>query len=489
MKRWLMLAFLAALLAGCATLPPGTYDVCPREGHAVTPGACPGCSGGDCYSIYLHAAVLTTASINTPSAAATPSPTAASTLTPTVTTTPSPTQMERTSTPTPEAVTLAPTMTGTSVTVDRNCYAGVISAGLNVRSDHTIGASRRGVLAPAARVPVTLIHIVKAEGDPEREEWGQIAYNGANAWIALWYNGEELARLDDNAFCWSVPLEYEENPPPSTPVARAGPHVIMGEGGSAVLPYAAHISAAKCLPGAYQICLTLKSVNPDMFIIARPLTDHLALDYHYNPLLAWDAVKGAVPAGFDAVELENEFTPPDAEWPQWVQFSMGLAHLVQRDTGMQYLAFSFGPGNPLYEKYLLLLPYLNWVATHRLPDGRYHGIAIHAAPYGTFNRPDMPWVNSLHVASRIYLARDVLLANTGFDLATWPGVMAVTEIGLSDGYSGNWDAPYTCQEATNAFSTTRAVYQAHGYPQIEIWWNFGQLGWHSDDDCAAAMFG
>jgi hypothetical protein len=431
---------------------------------------------GDGYKQIVSGEVDTATAV--PTASNTPRPTATPALTPTAT-----------PAITPEATELSP-VTATVVPPDTSCYAGVISAsGLNVRADHVITAARLGTLAQAARVPVTQIHIVKAEGDPKREEWGQITYNGATAWIALWYNGEELARLDDNAFCWSVPLEYEEQLLPSTPVVRAGPHILMGEGGSAVLPYAAHISAAKCLPGAYQICLTLKSANPDIVIIARPLTDDIALNYHYDPLLAWDAVKGTVPAGFDALELENEYTPPDTEWPQWVQFSIGLAHLVQRDTGMQYLAFSFRPGAPAYEKYPLLLPYLNWVATHRLPDGRYHGIAIHAAPYATFNRPDMPWVNSLHVASRIYLARGVLLANTGFDLATWPGLIAVTEVGLSNGYSGNWDAPYTCQEAADAFRTTQATYQAHGYPQIEIWWNFGQLGWHSDDACAGAMFG
>jgi DNA polymerase-3 subunit epsilon len=272
------------------------------------------------------------------------------------------------------------------------------------------------------------------------------------------------------------------------PIVRAGPHLMMGEGASAVEPYAAEISAAKCLPGVYQICLKLKQANPAIFIIARPLTDRIALDYHYNALLAWEAVKDAVPAGFDAIELENEVSVPDGDWPQWVQFSITLAGLVARDTGMQYLAFSFGPGNPAYEHWADLLPYLNWVTDHPLPDGRYHGIAIHAAPYATFDRSDMPWVNSLHIAGRIYLARDVLLANTGFDLATWPGLIAVTELGLSDGYSGNWNAPYTCQEAANAYRTTRRIYQEHGYPQIEIWWNFGQLGWHSDDACTRQMF-
>lgn len=315
---------------------------------------------------------------------------------------------------------------------------------------------------------------------------GKTTYNGV-VWLLVY--GDE----DRSGFVHSGYVEPVEGYDCSGYVVRdvrAGPHVLMGEGASVVEQYAAGISAAKCLPGSYQICQHLKEANPDIWIIARPFTDHIATQYHFNPLLAWDAVSGAVPAGFDALELENESTPPDDRIDAWVQFSIGLAQLVAHDTGMQYLAFSFGPGNPPYELWPRLLPYLEWVSANPLPDGRYHGIAIHAAPYATFTRPDMPWVNAPHLAGRIYLARDVLLANTGFDLATWPGLLTVTEIGLADGYSGDWDATYTCAEAADAYQTTADTYQSRGYPQVEIWWSFGAIGmWHSDAACAGVMFG
>jgi hypothetical protein len=264
----------------------------------------------------------------------------------------------------------------------------------------------------------------------------------------------------------------------------------MGDGASVVLNYAAQISAAKCLPGSYQICQTLKAYNPDIFIIARPFSDRIAFETNYDPLAAWQSVARSIPTGFDALELENEFTPPNpADWPRWVGFSIGLAALVAHDTGMQYLAFSFGPGNPDFPDWPKVIPYLEWAATHPLPDGRYHGIAVHMSPYTTFTRADMPWVNALHIAGRMDLVRDVLLANGGPDLRTWPGVVAVTEIGLSDGYSGNWSAAYSCAEVANAYKTTRAVYQQRGFPEVITWWNFGRIGmWHSDHDCAGQMF-
>lgn len=129
-----------------------------------------------------------------------PRPTATDTPTVTPTPQPGPTQ-ETTPQPTPQSTTFP----------KDTCYAGVISAGLNVRSNPSVEGVRYGVLAQADRVPVLMIHVVKPEGDPVRQEWGMIEYQGKTAWIALFYNGEELARLDDNERCWPplMPIEYE----------------------------------------------------------------------------------------------------------------------------------------------------------------------------------------------------------------------------------------------------------------------------------------
>lgn len=106
----------------------------------------------------------------------------------------------------------------TTIPIDTSCYGGVVAAGLNVRTDHTITPTRLGILVQAQQIAVTSIYIVKPEGDPQREEWGSVTYDGQMGWIALWYSGEELAVLDDTSFCWELPTEYVENSfPPAVP--------------------------------------------------------------------------------------------------------------------------------------------------------------------------------------------------------------------------------------------------------------------------------
>jgi hypothetical protein len=264
----------------------------------------------------------------------------------------------------------------------------------------------------------------------------------------------------------------------------------MGEGASVVLNYAANITAAKCLPGSFQLCQTLKAYNPDIFIIYRSFFHDCPAPAYYTR--AWDwwvAIRDEMPAGADAYEFENECSPPDDLFPQWVQFSIDMAQIVQQQRNAAVLAFSFGPGHPNTTMWPALIPYIQWVAAHPLPDGRFHGIAIHSSPYATFARADMPWVNWIYIAGRMNLARDVVLANGGPDLKSWPGQLWVTEIGLGDGYSGTWKAPYTCTEAADAYHTTLKRYAEEGMVTGITWWNFGAIQpWSSDHDCADEMF-
>lgn len=415
---------------------------------------------------------------------ATPTPTNAPTATPSSTPTITPTTQPQ-ATPTQESTPL-PTATPAPTAIPKVCELRAITT-IRIRFNPTTSANITGLWIEGE----TRTFDQFWQPDESGYLWG----HHADGWSAVYYwPGFEwlIAGTTEADLCRDVE-GWPWNLAPPEPIARnirSGPHILMGEGASVVLNYAAHISAAKCLPGSYQICLTLKAANPDIYIIARPFTDHLATIWNFDAGQAWKAVKGSIPAGFDALELENESTPEGKYLNDWVQFSIKLAGLVARDTGMQYLAFSFGPGNPPFEVWLQLVPYLEWVAANPLPDGRYHGIAIHASPYATFNRPDMPWVNNAWIAGRIYLARDVLLANTSFDLATWPGMIAVTEAGLSGGYSGDWNAPYNCQEVADAYKTTQEIYTQNGYPHVFIWWNLGRISlWVSDHDCAALMFG
>ena len=336
--------------------------------------------------------------------------------------------------------------------------------------------------------------------------WGTILYQVENGqtltfdakwyddfwWYRIEWDGGYLSsgwiQVGDTADCSGLP-----NVTPVVSTIRAGPHILMGEGASVVQNFAAVILAAKCLPGSYHICLAMKAVNPDMWIVARPFTDCVAKEYDYDAWMVWQSVKTSIPIGYDALELENECAPAKDNlegWEGWSAFNIDLATIVERETGMQYLAFGFGPGWPHYYLLVYIVPYLEWVAVNPLDDGRFHGVASHAAMYAPWDRADMPWVNDPHIAGRVYMMRDVMLANYGFDLAEWPGVWAITEIGLSDGYSGNWDAEYTCEELASAYDETLAVYAEHGYPDVYLHWNYGAIGmWTSDHVCAGAMFG
>ena len=288
--------------------------------------------------------------------------------------------------------------------------------------------------------------------------------------------------------CKSIPYE---NPFPQSQDIFPGVHLLSGEGASTIAPFVFSIESAKCTDGIYNFCLQLKQINPNLKIIARTYThDCVPQNVLFDASQWWDQIKYILPDGFDYYEIENECAPPDALYGQWGLFSIDIAKLVQRDKNGALLAFSFGPGWPRYELWVELLPYILWVAQNPLPDGRYHGIALHAAPYASFSRTDMPWVNSAHIADRMTYIRLTILGAGGPDLKNWPGEIWITEVGLSDGYSGNWDAPYTCSEVKDAYFTTRDKYIDEGMVDGFSWWNFGKVGrWTSDHACSSIIWG
>jgi len=204
----------------------------------------------------------------------------------------------------------------------------------------------------------------------------------------------------------------------------------------------------------------------------------------------WASIRAWLPVGFDAYEVMNECPPPAEGWERLATWSIDMAQIVARERQAALLAFSFAPGNPIYPAWPHLVGYLEWVAEHPLRDGRYHGIALHAAANATWSRADAPWINNPHLTiDRWYLfARDVLLANTGFDAQTWPGLVTFTELGVTDGYAGTWDIAFTCAEKADAWQeTTRRLQERGG---LMAWWNLGAIGkWTSDHDCLRAMVG
>lgn len=84
-----------------------------------------------------------------------------------------------------------------------DCYAWVLT-GLNVRASASIDAAKLGALPINQRIEINLVQVVQPEGSLTREEWGRIIYSGRIGWIALWHNGQELARLEDTPACWEI---------------------------------------------------------------------------------------------------------------------------------------------------------------------------------------------------------------------------------------------------------------------------------------------
>ena len=267
----------------------------------------------------------------------------------------------------------------------------------------------------------------------------------------------------------------------------------MGPGASAILAYADRVSAAKCLTGSYALCIELADHNPRLRTVARSLsTEYGLVDcpepwMYEDPAIWWSAIRDHLPAGFDYYEVQNECgVPPGADgYAKWAQWSIAIAERVAAEKNGALLAFSFATGTPELTDWIDLIPYLEWAAQHPLPDGRYHGIAFHAAPYAPWSRADSPWVNDPWLAGRHALWANVLRAH-GFDLSSSPVTVAVTEVGVTGGYSGNWAARYTPQEKAAAYRATRDAY-ALSFVDLFMWWNLGTIAQWEDDSAALPL--
>lgn len=276
-----------------------------------------------------------------------------------------------------------------------------------------------------------------------------------------------------------------------------GFHVLPGTGAGNVLSYASKLGVIKCLDNSWWVCNEAKRLNPGTITIARTLvTDYGMIDcpQEWNwqtPSAWWGAIKNRLPDGFDYYEVINECWLPPQGAAHLAWWSIEIAKLVQQDKNGALLAFSFSAGSPDYPDWPALLPYLLWAENNPLPDGRRHGIALHAAAYATWTRADSPWIGNAHLnPDRYYLfAHDVILANTGVDVNRLHIPVVWTEIGIEDGYaSGVIGGPqtYSCEEKADAYRETVKRIENRG---AIAWWNFGQISrWHSDHACLPLMF-
>lgn len=271
----------------------------------------------------------------------------------------------------------------------------------------------------------------------------------------------------------------------------------MGNGAGTVLNYARSVESMKCLDGAYDLCLEAKRLNPELIIVARTLQTNYGIidcpqEWNYGePSAWWGAINRRLPDGFDYYEIQNECYFPPQGPSYYARWSIEMAKLVQRDKGAGMLAFSFSPGNPDYPSWPLLLPYLQWADQNPLPNGRRHGIALHASAYAPWTRADSPWIGNRHINPDRYFVfvRDVVKANTGVDILSLSIPVVFSEIGVTDGYGTGiiYGGPtYTCQERASAYRYTAAQLEGRG---MMNWWNIGQIGpWTSDHECLPEMF-
>lgn len=531
-----LLIFLVLFLAGCSQLPADEYDLYPRN-EEVTPGIYTHCEGEECWTVYVHPLEA-----STPDAEDTPTPEAA-TPAPTTTLTPQceirvlefpqtvfgsvggvptgtmpsgtwaegiefyyesdpvvewvhtsagwlkitenvyydplgpcidlPATFEEPLPPTLPPPTPGPTPTPEPTT---ECVArNNLTVNINVRESYSTGSHVVRALEPGQTMDIGLIYDKSAS-----ETWAYVADNGEYGWIALWYYGP-IADKEGN--CSHVEVVTE---PPFEPVL-VGVHVLPGEGAGNVLNH--DVALVKCLNGTEYIC-----GQAGTFTIYRTLiTDFGMIDcpepwMYSDPSVWWYGIRDHLPPGYDAYEIQNECGPPPQGYEHWAEWSIELALRVEAEKGGILLAFSFAAGNPDYLYWEELAEYLQWVDRHGQETGIWHGVALHQAVYAPWSRPDMPWVNNEHLAGRHLRIRELLLDRV--DIQNWPGLIILTEAGLSDGYSGNWRADYTCEEAASALAYSAKRYEDEGIIDGIAWWNIGQISiWTSDHHCLRFMFG
>lgn len=127
----------------------------------------------------------------------------------------------------------------------------------------------------------------------------------------------------------------------------------------------------------------------------------------------------------------------------------------------------------------MLYDYLVWADANPLPDGRYHGIALHAAGYAPAEQvPAGSWVNDPWVAGRHELVNARLLQVHGYSLKQFRGPIYVTELGWDDGYQsvGLGSLGWDCTAYGRAVARTVEVLARQGIVDGVHVWNFGSGG-------------
>lgn len=261
------------------------------------------------------------------------------------------------------------------------CYAGVMTTALNVRADHTTASALVGKLAQSQRVHVDQLYITHPEGAANREEWGHIPNGG---WIALWYQGEELARLDDSDACFELPIQYAEGRPPST----FGLHLIFTASDRVLdLP---QLGMLKGTDGTEWIMRAAHARRPDVLLVWRNLSAE-GLGWRDCPA-GWGSGNGAAVADawwhaqyttwqargligvVDYFEVINECGYGGEAWETafWLRI-LDDARLA----GVCVAAFSDSYGTPEIAQFAARRPILEAMLAQECAPGRHPAVAIH----------------------------------------------------------------------------------------------------------------
>ena len=354
---------------------------------------------------------------------------------------------------------------------------------MTIRSGWTTGSARVGALPAGA--PASVGHLYP---NTATEQWAFVTHNNVTGWVAVRTGGADYSTLSGD--CSKV---RRDKPRAGAPLA--GPHVLVGAQNT-LAGYAEQFSTYKCLTHSEGICLAAKARNPDLVIVYRTLhvSDGMRDCPDYNEWLSPDVwyrkMRPHWAEGFDYYEVINECAPPSPR--VMVDFSIRVAQLAAAD-GKAILAFAYYPGAPELADWDVLYDYLRWADEHPLPDGRHHGLALHAAGYAPAEQvPPDSWINDVWVAGRHTLINARLLAVHGYSLKQFRGPIFITELGWDDGYQslGLGSLGWDCAQYALAVAETRRALAAQGIVDGFHIWNFGSGGttrWVDLSPCASQI--
>ena len=188
-----------------------------------------------------------------------------------------------------------------------------------------------------------------------------------------------------------APEQVYAAPEPRGPHTLLGLHLVVGAGREAVLDFAKRLQDAgwplgtlKGTTGTEDILNAVAAVSPSTIIVYRSLMTPWGMldcpNTANDPVLEaqmwiaglqpqWQGVQA------DYFEITNECLPP-VEW--LTAFSIEAMRQAEQ-FGECLLLFSFSPGRPEPEYFLQLKPVFQYALEHPCANGRYHGMALHAA--------------------------------------------------------------------------------------------------------------